>query len=224
MPPRPTALGRPPSASSTRWRRHYRFLPLDMALCAPALLVIGPPGAGKTALVAKLAARLDPRRALAIRCDPGNVAGLAQLEDDIGALGIALAVAEDAAALRAVVAGAGRRTAIVDTSAAVPGDAEAAERLHTRRLTSGADIVLALPADLDTAEAEALGARLMIATRLDLARRLGAVLAAADAGGLAPIAASLAPHFAYGLAPLTAAALARRILGGVSSAAPPPAR
>jgi len=140
-------------------------------------------------------------------------------------------VAEDAAALRAVVAGAGRRTAIVDTSAAVPGDAEAAERLHTRRLTSGADIVLALPADLDTAEAEALGAwtgdlgaRLMIATRLDLARRLGAVLAAADAGGLAPIAASLAPHFAYGLAPLTAAALARRILGGVSSAAPPPAR
>lgn len=200
---------------------HYRFPSLDDVLRLPALLIVGPPGAGKTALVAKLTARLDPRRALAASVDTGNVAGLAQLEEYVKALGLALAVADDAAALRATVAGAERRTVVVDTPAAAPGDTEAKDRLRHLKSAAGAEIVLALPADLAAAEAEAvgawageLGATAMIATRLDLVRRVGAVLAAADAGGLAPIAASLAPHFAYGLKALTPALLARRILTG----------
>lgn len=200
---------------------HYRFRPLDDALRLPGLLIVGPPGAGKTALAAKLAARLDPRRALAASVDTGNGAGLAQLEEYIKALGMALAVADDAAALRAIVAGADHRTVIVDTPAVVPGDTGAEDRLRQLKSAAGAEIVLALPADLAAAEAEALGAwggrlgaTLMIATRLDLVRRVGAVLAAADAGGLTPIAASLAPHFAYGLKALTPALLARRILTG----------
>jgi len=204
---------------------HYRFLALDDALRLPALLIAGPPGAGKTALVAKLSARLDPRRALAVSVDTGNVAGLAQLEEYVKALGMALAVAEDAAALRATVGGAEHRTVIIDTPAALANDAAAEDRLRQWKSASGAEIVLALPADLDAAEAEAfgawaggIGAKLMIATRLDLVRRVGAVLAAADAGGLAPIAASLAPHFAYGLKALTPALLARRILTGALDA------
>lgn len=204
---------------------HYRFLPLDDALRLPALLVVGPPGAGKTALVAKLAARLDPRRALAVSADAANVAGVMQLEEYIKALGLALAVAEDAVALRAVVGGAARRTVVIDTPAAGIDDDEAEERLREWKTASGAELILALPSDLDAGEAEAvgawaggLGAKLMIATRLDLVRRVGAVLAAADAGGLAPIAASLAPHFAYGLKALTPALLARRILTGALDA------
>lgn len=200
---------------------HYRFQALDDALRLPGLLIVGPPGAGKTALVAKLTARLDPRRALAASVDTGNVAGLAQLEEYVKVLGMALAVADDAAALRAIVAGADHRTVIVDTPAVAIGDAGAESRLRQLKSAAGAEIVLALPADLAAAEAEAfgawagnLGATLMIATRLDLVRRVGAVLAAADAGGLAPIAASLAPHFAYGLKALTPALLARRILTG----------
>ncbi|MGH7013816.1 MAG: AAA family ATPase [Stellaceae bacterium] len=204
---------------------HYRFSSLDDILHLPALLIVGPPGAGKTALVAKLTARLDPRRVLAVSVDSGNVAGLAQLEDYVKMLGMALAVAEDAAALRATVGGAERRTVVIDTPAAVAGDDEAEERLREFKAASGAEIVLALPADLDAAEAEAvgawaggLGAKLMIATRLDLVRRVGAVLAAADAGGLAPLAASLAPHFAYGIKALTPALLAKRILTGALDA------
>ncbi|MDE2229741.1 MAG: hypothetical protein KGL11_11970 [Alphaproteobacteria bacterium] len=200
---------------------HYRFLSLDDALRLPSLLIAGPPGAGKTALVAKLAARLDPRRALAVSADAANVAGLAQLEEYVNVLGMALAVAEDPAALRAAVGGAERRTVIVDTPAIVPNNAAGEDRLRALKAAAGGEIVLALPADLDAAEAKALGAwaggigaTLMIATRLDLVRRVGAVLAAADAGGLAHVAASLSPHFAYGLKGLTPALLARRILSG----------
>lgn len=200
---------------------HYRFRPLDDALRLPSLLIVGPPGAGKTALVAKLMARFDPRRALAVSVDSGNVAGLAQLEEYVKVLGMALAVADDVAALRDIVAGADHRIVIVDTAAAAPGDAIAEERLRELKSATGAEIVLALPADLAAAEAEALGAwagalgaTLMIATRLDLVRRIGSILAATDAGGLAPMAASLAPHFAYGLEALTPASLARRILTG----------
>jgi flagellar biosynthesis protein FlhF len=204
---------------------YYRCLPLDDALRLPALLIVGPPGAGKTTLVAKLSARLDPRRVLAVSADAGNVAGVMQLEDYIKALGLALAVANDATALRAAVAGATHRTVVIDTPAIVVGDAETEDRLREWKAASGAELVLALPSDLDAGEAEALGAwagglgaNMMIATRLDLVRRIGAVLAAADAGGLAPIAASLAPHFAYGLKALTPALLARRILTGALDA------
>lgn len=200
---------------------HYRFIPLDTVLQSPALLIVGPPGAGKTALVAKLTARLDPRHALAVSVDTGNVAGLTQLEEYVKALGMALAVAEDTAALRATIGGAERRTVIIDTPAVAPGDADAEGRLRDLKAASDAETVLALPADLAASEAEAvgtwagnIGAKFMIATRLDLVRRVGAVLAAADAGGLAPVAASLAPHFAYGLKALTPTLLARRILGG----------
>jgi len=200
---------------------HYRFQSLDEALRLPGLLIVGPLGAGKTTLAAKLTARLDPRRALAVSVDTGNAAGVAQLEEYVKVLGMALAVADDAAALRAIVAGADHRTVIVDTPAVALDDAGAEERLRQLKSAVGAEIVLALPADTAAAEAETLGAwarglgaTLMIATRLDLARRVGAVLAAADAGGLAPMAASLAPHFAYGLKALTPTLLARRILTG----------
>ncbi|HYL31554.1 MAG TPA: hypothetical protein VEU53_00235 [Stellaceae bacterium] len=200
---------------------HFRFRALDEILRLPALLIVGPPGAGKTALVAKLVARLDPRHALAVSVDTSNIVGLTQLEEYVKVLGLALAVAENTATLRDTVAGAERRTVVIDTPAAVRGNAAAENLLRGWQSASGAEIVLALPADLDAAEAEtvgawagAMGATLMVATRLDLVRRVGAVLAAADAGGLTPIAASLTPHFAYGLKGLTPALLARRILTG----------
>ncbi len=54
------------------------------------------------------------------------------------------------------------------------------------------------------------GAGLLVATRLDLARRLGGVLAAADAG-LAIAEAGIGPGAADGLVPLTPELLARRL-------------
>ena len=82
-------------------------------------------------------------------------------------------------------------------------------------------MVLVLPAGLDPAEAAdqaqayvAAGARLLVATRLDLARRLGGTLAAAGRG-LALAEAGIGPGAADGLLPITPAWLAARLLTGV---------
>jgi flagellar biosynthesis protein FlhF len=82
-------------------------------------------------------------------------------------------------------------------------------------------MVLVLPAGLDPAEAiemahayAAAGANLLVATRLDLARRLGGVLAAAGAG-LALTEAGVGPGAADGMLPITPAWLAARLVSGI---------
>jgi hypothetical protein len=50
-----------------------------------------------------------------------------------------------------------------------------------------------------------------VVTRLDIARRLGALLAAADAG-LAIAGGSVTQHFAFGLKPLSPTVLTNHIL------------
>jgi len=79
--------------------------------------------------------------------------------------------------------------------------------------------LLVLPADIGPDEAVAtalryvtIGAHRLIVTRLDIARRLGGMLAGAHAAGLAFAGAATSPHFAYGLRPLTAPVLARRLV------------
>ena len=87
--------------------------------------------------------------------------------------------------------------------------------------------LLVMPADSAAEEAAAmarcfvaLGARALLPTRLDLVRRLGGVLAAADAGRLALSAAGITPQFAYGLRPLTPLLLARCLLSGTPAETP----
>ncbi len=83
--------------------------------------------------------------------------------------------------------------------------------------TAGARTALVLPAGLDTNEAAdaaaafvAAGAAHLIATRLDVTRRLGGVLAACSAG--LPLAeAGVGPGAADGLLPFTPALLAARL-------------
>jgi flagellar biosynthesis protein FlhF len=53
---------------------------------------------------------------------------------------------------------------------------------------------------------------MLVATRLDVTRRLGAVLAAAHAGGLALSEAGIGPGAADGLVPMTPGLLAERLL------------
>jgi hypothetical protein len=53
----------------------------------------------------------------------------------------------------------------------------------------------------------------LVVTRFDMVRRVGGVLGAAMQG-VALVAVSVTPNFAYGLRPLTAEVLARRLLSG----------
>ena len=87
--------------------------------------------------------------------------------------------------------------------------------------------MLVLPAGGDAAEsAEAAaafaraGARALIATRLDTARRLGGLLCAVQAGPMALLAAGASPRIADPLHPINPVSLARLLLPG--AAAPKP--
>jgi flagellar biosynthesis protein FlhF len=195
------------------------FAEMAALMREPAVLLLGPPGAGKTTLAAKLAASRGERQSLLVSTDAGRAGGIAQLEEYAGVLGLPVAVANDAPALARLAAEAERRNLVIDTAGAVPGDEAARDALAAFLAAASAQPILVLPADIAAEEAVAmvrffapLRAKTLLPTRLDLVRRLGGMLAAADAGRLALPAAGVTPHFAFGLRPLTPEMLARRIL------------
>lgn len=202
-------------------------LPLDGA--AP-LLVAGPPGAGKTLTVAKLATRLvmAGRAPLVVTADGQRAGAPEQLAAYTRLLGLTLVVASTPAPLSRALARSQDSPVLIDTPGLDPFDASARKELLALAAAAGAVTALALPGGLDPAEAQELaeafaeaGATLLIATRLDLSRRLGGVLAAAVAG-LTITEAGVGSGAADGLRPLTPGLLASRLTipPGVRAPAP----
>jgi flagellar biosynthesis protein FlhF len=197
----------------------FGALPLS-SNCAP-LLVAGPPGAGKTLTVARLATRLvlAGTAPMVITADGKRAGAAEQLAAFTRLLGINLVVANHPVTLgRALERRQEGGPVLIDTPGCDPFDPTQAREIAALAQTAGANIALVLPAGMDCAEASdlgrafaALGATLMVATRLDIARRLGAVIAAAMAGGLALAEAGVGPGAADGLTPLTPALLASRL-------------
>lgn len=194
----------------------FGAVPLDGA--AP-LLLAGPPGAGKTLTVAKLATRLvmAGKTPLVVTADGQRAGAPEQLAAYTRLLGLTLVVASAPVPLGRALARSQDWPVLIDTPGLDPFDAAARDDLLALAATAGAVTVLVLPAGLDPAEAHELaeafaeaGATLLIATRLDLARRLGGVLAAASAR-LTLTEAGIGPGAADGLRPLTPELLASRL-------------
>lgn len=196
------------------------FRNLDLQPDASPVLFAGPPGAGKTLTVARLATRLIMASImpLVITADGHRAGATEQLAAFTRLLGLTLTVANQPASLVKALT---RRTAhtpvLIDGAGLNPFDpAERAELLDLSG-AAAATVVLVLPAGLDSGEAAelahafaSLGAKLLIATRMDLARRIGSVLAAA-ATGLALAEAGVGPGAADGLVPFTPALIAGRL-------------
>ena len=197
-----------------------RFEPLPLGP-GGTLLLVGPPGAGKTLTVAKLATglRLAGRTPRVIAADGRRAGAVEQLAAFTRLLGLDLIAApHPATVLRALAARTGEPT-LVDTAGLDPFDTAEREEIAALAAASGAAVALVIPAGMDAEEAaeaaEALaetGARHVVATRLDIARRVGAIPAAAHGGGLAIAEAGTGPGAADGLGALTAEALAARLL------------
>ena len=178
---------------------------------ATPLMLVGPPGAGKTMTIVRIATRLvlAGHRPLVITTDGARAGALEQLEAFTRLLGIETITAATTPAHDGPV--------LIDTEGGNPFDpAGHAERAGIAAACNATQ-ALVLPAGIDPLESRdiaaafaAAGTKLLIASKTDISRRLGSVLAAADIG-LALTEAGIGPGAADGLVPLTPAWLAERL-------------
>jgi len=194
-------------------------------------MLVGPNGSGKSVTVAKLAARsvLKQRRVGVITCDNIRAGAVEQLAAFTSILEIDLVRARGPDTLaRAVEESQGRFDLTLIDSPGLNGF-KPSDMDYLQSLIEAADVepILVLAAGGDAIEAgelaesfAATGATRLFATRLDTTRRLGAILAGAEAGQLALCDVSASPHVASGLSPISAISLARLIMPAPPAAAP----
>lgn len=197
----------------------FAFAPLSSGQETRPVLLMGPPGAGKTVTAAKIAARarLAKRSVALITTDTLRTGAVQQFAGYADLLGIDPQVADTAEELQdAVAAAQGAALILIDSTGVNPFDETDMARLADFIVAASAEPLLVLPAGMDVDEAAdmarafaRLGATRLLATRLDTARRLGGLLTAADAGKLRLCDVGIGPHLADGLCPLNPLALAR---------------
>lgn len=201
--------------------RRMRAAPIDTATC-PALLLVGPSGAGKTAVAAKIAAhaRLAGRAVKLVAADTAGAGAVARLETFGEHLGVVTATAESAEAVADAVADGAEDNVltIVDTAGFDPRNAKSRTAYAALARVPQLEALGIVSAGTDseeiaeiTAALVTLGASRVIATGLDVTRRLGALLAAATHGAaLAHVTRS--PFVAGGLETLTPLSLSRLLI------------
>lgn len=197
----------------------FAFRPLAAPPGRP-LLLVGLPGAGKTASIAKLAGRaaLAAASTRVLTADLGRAAGAEQLDALLAPLGIEAEPVADRRALRATLENGRADWVLIDSPGINPFRSADLGLLSGLIEASRAEPVLVLPSGLgvrDSADVAqtffALGARRLLISKVDLTRRLGGVLAAADLG-LAFSEAGIGPIIGNGLVPLSAQGLGRLLL------------
>lgn len=184
------------------------------------LLLVGPPGAGKTMTTVKLATRLTLGgvRPTVINADQNRAGASAQLS-----LLCKLLRAEfiDSASGRARPKRqrARPRPTLIDLPGMDPFDDDDMNTLRSMIDDVSGVAALVLPAGLDAEDSaeiagrfHAAGATALIPTRLDLSRRLGGLVAAARAAPLALTEAGTSGRIIDSLEPVTPAFLADRLL------------
>ncbi|MEI7607906.1 MAG: GTPase [Rhodospirillaceae bacterium] len=200
----------------------FAFQPLGEEPSGRPLMLVGPPGAGKTLTVAKLAARAMFRnRSIGIiTTDTVRAGAVEQLSAFTRLMKLKLLTVEDAAALAgALDVNAGADQIVIDTAGSNPFDGADMDELRDMMAVTPVEPVLVIPAGIDPVEAaemgsifRSVGVRRVIVTRLDLTRRFGSMLAAVYESRLNFCDVSISPKVAEGLTPLNPLALARLMM------------
>ena len=216
--------GTPLAALTLALDRVFRFEPFGMGPWATPVMPVGVPGAGKTQTIVKLAVRglIDGQRVAVLTTDVERTSGLAGLAAFTRALKIDLVTAHDPTALADGLMTIGSHDLIlVDTAGANHLNAQEVGSLAGLALSGKIEQFLVLSAGLDAGEASdialsfrEIGIKRLVVTRLDLARRLGSVLAAAHTANIAFAEISNTPMIKNGLAPVSPESLAKLLLVG----------
>ena len=194
----------------------FRFRALHAGKGNP-LMFSGPPGSGKTVTIAKLAAAqvLAGNTVDVLTLDVKRAGGLDQLNTLLAPLDMKPLPVPTSAELPNIMTACRGDVILVDSPSTNPFDPTDLGTVSTLVAKAGAELVLVLPAGqgyADSAEIArsyvALGARAMVVTKLDVARRFGGVLAAAESG-LALTEAGIGPTIGDGLCSLSAEGMAR---------------
>lgn len=206
---------------------HFSYAPavLSPQQCSnqrPVILV-GPPGAGKTLAIAKLAtsAAMGKRKVCVMTADVERAGGIEQLAAFTRLLRLSLLEVEDAHTLFDAVAMRRQETIYIDTPGRNIFDSR--ERDQTKSLIAAAngEALLTLPAGIEPCDAldmveqyRAIGVQGLLLTRLDLARRLGSLLRIASEAQLPLCGYSASCKVTEPPQPVNPVVLARMILSG----------
>lgn len=200
----------------------YRFKSARSLRADTPIMLVGPPGAGKTVSTAKIAAEstLAGASVAVASIDTTRAAANEQLGAFTNIMGIELKTATTPGGLAHIVAGTKPGHAIIiDSDGVNPFEPEHMSRLAEYLEASGAEPILVLSAGMDPLEAADMAAVFntlktarVMTTRIDMARRVGGMLTSADAGGLALADIGIASNIANGLAGLDPISLARILL------------
>ncbi|NVJ70776.1 MAG: hypothetical protein HWE08_10510 [Alphaproteobacteria bacterium] len=185
---------------------------------ARAIMLVGPPGAGKTICAAKLTADavLHEQPVHLISTDTVKASGIQQLDHFAQLMKQTVSTAGSPEELSSVMRSKSDGLTIIDTPGVNPFDIEDLKSLLEYIRKVDAEPVLVMPAGLDAMDAREIagvfsrmGCQRFIATRLDTARRYGSIIMAARPGFLALAAFSRSPYIADGLDPATPMALSK---------------
>lgn len=200
----------------------FNFAPLPTGPSKKALMLVGPPGAGKTLAAAKLAARaaMNGLKVGVITTDTIRAGGVEQLSAFTNLLRVDLHKCTSAKDVtKSLLALDSCDQIIIDTAGVNPFNMQDLKEIAKLADLPDMEPILVLPAGVDAEESAevarafaAVGVHHLLPTRLDIARRLGGLLSAAMHGTLIFSDASNTPKVADGLMPLTPQNLSRLLM------------
>jgi flagellar biosynthesis protein FlhF len=212
-----TGLGNAESALIAALDHLYSFHPMPHK-SNKAMMLVGAPGAGKTLMIAKMATQavMNGLNVAVVTTDTVRAGGVEQLNAFTKILKVPLQTAKTQADLKTILSQTKNHDIVlIDTAGTNPHDPDDMARI-ARLIDSGpVEPILAMTAGVDAEESSEiarsyalLGTKRMMATRLDLARRLGGLLAAAQKGGMSFCDISFTPRVTDGIDALNATKLA----------------
>ena len=202
----------------------FQFSALPINPTKRAFMLVGASGSGKTIVTAKMAvkAKIAGRKIAVITTDVKRAGAIEQLEAFTKILDLNLIKVRKADLLKNVVEEnrSNSDLILIDTPGVNPFLSADMNLLNDMlKDTQGIEPILVMSAGMDASESEEiggifrkLGCHRLLGTRLDLSRRIGNVLWAAQSNGYALTDVGVSPHVSEDLFPLKAKSLAELLL------------